>query len=67
VSDFVNANLPHLIERGVPPKLASDAIEILERQNAGELPCPLEGEELQIVRSAWTWQVAQDRNAQPKD
>jgi hypothetical protein len=66
VSDFVDANLPKLIERGVPPKLATEAVEILERQNAGELPCPLEGEELQIVRSAWQWQTAQDRNVQPQ-
>jgi hypothetical protein len=66
MSEFVDANLPAMIERGVPPKLAQDAIEILERQNEGELPCPLEGEELQIVNSAWTWQVAQDRNVQPK-
>ena len=66
MSEFVDANLPKLIERGVPPKLATEAVEILERQNAGELPCPLEGEELQIVRSAWQWQTAQDRNVQPK-
>ncbi len=66
MSDFVDANLPKLIERGVPPKLATEAVEILERQNAGELPCPLEGEELQIVRSAWQWQTAQDRNVQPQ-
>jgi hypothetical protein len=67
MSDFTEANLPHLIERGVPPQLAQDAIEILERQNQGELPCPLEGEELQIVNSAWQWMTAQDRSVQSKD
>ncbi len=67
MSDFVNANLPKLIERGVPPQLASDAIEILDAQNRGELPVPLEGEELQIVNSAWEWMTASDRNTQPKN
>lgn len=65
MSEFVEANLPKLIERGVPPKLAEEAVEILVRQNEGLLPVPLEGEELQVVQSAWTWMVAQD-NAQPK-
>ncbi len=64
MSDFVNANLPKLIEQGVPPKLASEAITILDAQNRGELPCPLEGEELNIVNSAWTWMTAADANAQ---
>lgn len=66
MSDFKDANLPHLISRGVPPKLAEEAITILDRQNQGDLPVPLVGEELQIVRSAWTWMVASDRNERPK-
>lgn len=60
MSEFTDANLPHLIERGVPPKLASEAITILDAQNRGELPVPLEGEDLNVVRSAWTWMVTQD-------
>jgi hypothetical protein len=63
VSEFIDANLPILIERGVPPKLALDAITLLDAQNRGELPCPLEGEELHIVKSAWTWMAAQDQHA----
>jgi hypothetical protein len=66
MSEFKDANLPKLIERGVPPKLAEEAITILDRQNRGELPVPLEGEDLHIVNSAWQWQAAQDRNVQPK-
>jgi hypothetical protein len=66
MSEFTDANLPKLIERGVPPQLAEDAIAILDAQNRGELPCPLEGEELHIVQSAWQWMTASDRNAQPK-
>jgi hypothetical protein len=64
MSDFKEVNLPQLISRGVPPQLAEDAVEILDRQNEGLLPVPLEGEDLNIVRSAWTWMVAQD--AKPK-
>lgn len=60
MSEFTDANLPRLISRGVPPKLAEEAIEILDQQNQGQLPVPLEGEDLNIVRSAWTWMVAQD-------
>ncbi len=67
VSEFVDANLPHLIERGVPPKLAEEAVNILDAQNEGILPVPLEGEELNIVQSAWQWMTAQDLRAQPKD
>ncbi len=48
MSEFINANLPSLIEKGIPPKLAEQAINILDAQNKGELPCPLEGEELQV-------------------
>lgn len=66
MSEFTDVNLPHLIERGVPPKLAEEAITILDAQNKGELPCPLKGEDLNVVRSAWTWMTAQDANAQPK-
>lgn len=66
VSDFTEANLPHLIERGVPPKLAEEAVEILDAQNEGLLPVPLEGEDLHVVRSAWTWMTAQDANPKPK-
>lgn len=65
MSDFIDANLPHLIDRGVPPQLAKEAVNILDAQNRGELPCPLEGEDLNVVRSAWTWMTAQD-NANPK-
>ncbi len=66
MSEFRDANLPQLIARGVPPQLAQDAIEILERQNQGELPCPLEGEELHIVSSAFTWMEAQASNEETK-
>ncbi len=66
MSEFVDANLPGLIERGVPPKLAEEAVNILDAQNVGLLPVPLEGEELQIVRSAWTWMTAPDVNAELK-
>jgi hypothetical protein len=64
MSEFIDANLPALIERGVPPKLAQEAINLLDAQNRGELPCPLEGEDLHIVRSAWTWMKAKDQNSQ---
>ncbi len=64
MSEFIDANLPALIERGVPPKLAEEAINLLDAQNRGELPCPLEGEDLNIVRSAWTWMNAQDQHSQ---
>jgi hypothetical protein len=60
MSEFTDANLPKLIERGVPPKLAEEAITILDAQNRGELPVPLEGENLHVVRSAWTWMIAKD-------
>ena len=46
MSEFIDTNLPALIERGVPPQLALDAINLLDAQNSGELPCPLEGEDL---------------------
>jgi hypothetical protein len=62
VSEFIDANLPILIERGVPPQLAQEAINLLDAQNRGELPCPLEGEDLHIVNSAWQWMTAQDRS-----
>jgi hypothetical protein len=65
MSDFTDANLPKLISRGVPPKLASDALAILEAQNEGKLPVPLEGDELHIVKSAWTWMTAQDQEPKP--
>ena len=58
MSEFIDANLPILIERGVPPQLAIDAINLLDAQNRGELPCPLEGDDLHIVRSAYTWMTA---------
>lgn len=64
MSEFVDANLPHLIDCGVPPQLAQQAVEILDRQNEGLLPVPLEGEELHIVNSAWTWMTAQDNERQ---
>jgi hypothetical protein len=47
--------------------LAEQAINLLDAQNRGELPCPLEGEELHIVRSAWTWMRAQDQHSQPTE
>ncbi len=62
MSEFINTNLPSLIEKGVPPKLAEQAVNILDAQNKGELPCPLEGEELQVVRSAFTWMTAQQQS-----
>lgn len=45
---------------GVPVNLAKAAAEVLSRQDAGELPCPLpEGsEDLHLVRSAHTWWTA---------
>jgi hypothetical protein len=64
MSEFINANLPILIERGVPPKLAEKTINLLDAQNRGELPCPLEGEDLNTVNSAWQWMTAQDRSKQ---
>ncbi|WP_155898316.1 hypothetical protein [Allocoleopsis franciscana] len=67
MSEFTEANLPKLIERGVPPKLAEEAVNILDAQNEGILPVPLEGEELNIVQSAWQWMTAQDLRSQPKD
>ncbi len=63
MNEFINANLLSLIEKGIPPKLAEQAINILDAQNKGELPCPLEGEELQVVRSAWTWMTAQQQSS----
>lgn len=66
MSEFVEANLSQLIKRGVPPQLAQDAITILESQNRGELPIPLEGEELHIVNSAFTWMTSQANNEEPK-
>jgi len=67
MSEFIDVNLPALIDRGVPPKLAIDAINLLDAQNRGELPCPLEGEDLHIVQSAWTWMTAQDQHSKPTE
>ncbi len=67
MSDFKQANLPTLVKRGVPPKLAEQAIDILDQQNQGLLPCPLEGEELHIVNSAWQWMAAIQRSDSHKD
>jgi hypothetical protein len=64
MSEFIDVNLPALIERGVPPQLAIDAINLLDAQNRGELPCPLEGKDLDTVNSAWQWMTAQDRSKQ---
>ena len=66
MSEFIDATLPALIKRGVPPSLAEKAVTILDAQNRGELPCPLEGEDLHIVNSAWQWQIAQDRSKPTK-
>ena len=66
MSDFKQANLPALIDAGVPPKLAEQAVDILDQQNQGLLPCPLEGEELQIVNSAWQWMAAKSLDYQYK-
>ncbi len=63
-SEFTDVNLPALIKRGVPQKLAIDAITRLDAQNRGELPCPLEGKDLDTVNSAWQWMTAQDRSKQ---
>ncbi|MBD0343326.1 MAG: hypothetical protein ICV63_00525 [Coleofasciculus sp. Co-bin14] len=62
MSEFISTNLPSLIKKGVPPNLAEQAIEILDAQNRGELPAPLEGEDLHIVRSAFAWMTAQQEN-----
>ena len=59
-SEFSEVSLPALIARGVPPKLAEEAITRLDAQNRGELPCPLEGDDLHVVRSAYTWMTAQE-------
>ena len=67
MSEFIDVNLPALVERGVPPKLAQDALTLLDAQNRGELPCPLEDEDLHIVRSAWTWMTAQDQHSKPTE
>jgi hypothetical protein len=61
MSEFIDANLPAMIERGVPPKLAEEAVNLLDAQNRGELPCPLKGEDLHVVNSAWTWMNAQNQ------
>ncbi len=66
MSDFKKANLPILLERGVPPQLALQALDILDHQNQGLLPCPLEGEELHIVNSAWQWMAAIQRSDSQK-
>ncbi len=57
-SEFREVNLPALIARGVPPKLAEEAITRLDAQNRGGLPCPLEGDDLHVVQSAYTWMTA---------
>jgi hypothetical protein len=36
----------------IPENLASKAADALARQDAGELPCPLEGEELKALQDA---------------
>jgi hypothetical protein len=64
MSEFIDANLPILIERGVPPQLAQEAVTLLDAQNRGELPCPLEAKDLDTVNSAWQWMTAQDRSKQ---
>ncbi len=58
MSEFIQANREALIARGVPQKLVEDALSRLDAQNRGELPTPLEGEDLHIVRSAWMWMTA---------
>lgn len=63
MSDFIEASLSQLIDRGVPTELAQQVVEILEAQNRGELPCPLEGDELAVVNEAWAismevWTIA---------
>jgi hypothetical protein len=47
-----------LVEAQVPELLADQAADRLVRQDAGELPCPLEGEDLHIVNSAHAWMIA---------
>jgi hypothetical protein len=42
----------------IPTNQAEKAADALSRQDAGELPCPLEGEELKAVRDAHTWWAA---------
>lgn len=55
MQELIEANLDTLIEQGVPEDLAYQALEILAAQNRGELPCPLEGEELEIVQEVWCY------------
>jgi hypothetical protein len=38
MSEFIDANLPALIERGVPPKLASKALSIWTPRTVGSCP-----------------------------
>lgn len=48
-----SSTLTELVRRGVPADLAKQMIEILEAQNRGELPFPLEAKEQEIVTSVW--------------
>ena len=50
---MTNSALSELISRGVPSDLAKRVLDILEAQNRGELPFPLEAKEQAIVTSAW--------------
>lgn len=52
-TEFLRATRETLTAHGMPEELAARASEILDRQNLGLLPCPLEEPELGIVRSAW--------------
>lgn len=63
MSEFIEANLSHLIDQGVPTDLAQQTVEILDAQNTGELPYPLEGEELAIVQQAWQYMTGAGREA----
>lgn len=50
---MTNSALSELISRGVPSDLAKRVLDILEAQNRGELPFPLEAKEQAIVTLAW--------------
>jgi hypothetical protein len=52
-----------LIRAKVPVRLAEQAADKLARQETGELPSPLEGEDLHIVNSAHAWMIANGNRA----
>jgi hypothetical protein len=63
MSDLKQAFQSQMEAAGVPTNQAAAAADALAKQQQKELPCPLpEGsEELQAVRSAYTWFCAKQR------